>query len=211
MRKRIPTRKSCKSSAEAEKRCVLMVDFPSKTITLRYCLTKKTEKDMIKYVIQAKRNPANPEQTKYYPQMAPSTPITLAQVVKRIEKRSTVSSADVKAVLDALQYEVVEALADGNSIRLNDLGSFRLTITANGVDSAAEAKKQGARLIKQVNVKFTKSTAMRDALDVRNLDFAPQADIKNAIGGSESGGEGGNEGGGGSEGGGTGDDNSPMT
>ena len=103
---------------------------------------------MIKYVIQAKRNPANPEQTKYYPQMAPSTPITLAQVVKRIEKRSTVSSADVKAVLDALQYEVVEALADGNSIRLNDLGSFRLTITANGVDSAAEAKKQGARLIK---------------------------------------------------------------
>lgn len=166
---------------------------------------------MIKYVIQAKRNPASPEQTKYYPQMAPSTPITLAQVVKRIEKRSTVSSADVKAVLDALQYEVVEALADGNSIRLNDLGSFRLTITANGVDSAAEAKKQGARLIKQVNVKFTKSTAMRDALDVRNLDFAPQADIKNAIGGSESGGEGGNEGGGGSEGGGTGDDNSPMT
>ena len=166
---------------------------------------------MIKYVIQAKRNPANPEQTKYYPQMAPSTPITLAQVVKRIEKRSTVSSADVKAVLDALQYEVVEALADGNSIRLNDLGSFRLTITANGVDSAAEAKKQGARLIKQVNVKFTKSTAMRDALDVRNLDFAPQADIKNAIGGSESGGEGGNEGGDGSEGGGTGDDNSPRT
>ena len=110
---------------------------------------------MIKYVIQAKRNPANPEQTKYYPQMAPSTPITLAQVVKRIEKRSTVSSADVKAVLDALQYEVVEALADGNSIRLNDLGSFRLTITANGVDSAAEAKKQGARLIKQENGSIT--------------------------------------------------------
>ena len=56
---------------------------------------------------------------------------------------------------------------------------------------------------------------MRDALDVRNLDFAPQADIKNAIGGSESGGEGGgeggNDGGGGNEGGGTGDDNSPMT
>ena len=60
-------------------------------------------------------------------------------------------------------------------------------------------------------MKFTKSTAMRDALDVRNLDFAPQADIKNAIGGSEGGGEGGNEGGGGSEGGNTGDDNGSMT
>ena len=43
---------------------------------------------MIKYVIQAKRNPANPEQTKYYPQMAPSTPITLAQVVKRLTRQT---------------------------------------------------------------------------------------------------------------------------
>ena len=36
--------------------------------------------------------------------------MSLAQIVKRVEKRSTVSSADVKAVLDALQYEVMEAL-----------------------------------------------------------------------------------------------------
>ena len=162
-----------------------VADYPTKTLSLRHCLTLKNKNLMIKYVIQAKRNPANIKQTKYYPQMAPGTPVTLAQVVKRIEKRSTVSSADVKAVLDALQYEVIEALTDGNSIRLGDLGSFRLTIKADGAASAAEAKKQGARLIKQVNVQFTKSTAMRDALDVRNLDFAPQEDIKNATGGSE--------------------------
>ena len=53
--------------------------------------------------------------------------MSLAQIVKRVEKRSTVSSADVKAVLDALQYEVMEALENGNTVRLGDLGSFRLT------------------------------------------------------------------------------------
>lgn len=57
---------------------------------------------MIKYVIQAKKNPLKKNEVKYYLQMAPTTPMTLAQIVKRVEKRSTVSNADVKAVLDAL-------------------------------------------------------------------------------------------------------------
>ncbi|RRD71663.1 HU family DNA-binding protein [Tannerella forsythia] len=134
---------------------------------------------MIKYVIQEKKNPLNGE-VKYYPQIAPATPMTVDQIIKRVEKRSTVSSADVKAVLDALQYEVIDALESGNSVRLGDLGSFRLTIKADGMATAAEAKKQGAKLIKQVNVQFTKSTAMRDAFEVQRLDFAAQDDISNA-------------------------------
>ena len=62
--------------------------------------------------------------------MAPTTSVSLAQVIKRVEKRSTVSSADVKAMLDALQYEVIDALQNGNTVRLGDLGSFRLSIKA---------------------------------------------------------------------------------
>ena len=42
---------------------------------------------MIKYVIQAKKNPLKKNEVKYYPQMAPTTPMTLAQIVKRVEKR----------------------------------------------------------------------------------------------------------------------------
>lgn len=132
---------------------------------------------------------------KYYPQMAPTTPMTLAQIVKRVEKRPTVSSADVKAVLDAPQYEVIEALEAGNTVRLGDLGSFRLTLKADGVPTAAEAKKKGAQLIKQVNVQFTKSTTMRDTLDARLLDFAPQENIVNASDGTSGGGSGTNGGG----------------
>ena len=46
---------------------------------------------MIKYVIQAKKNPLKKNEVKYYPSMAPTTPMTLAQIVKRVEKRSAVS------------------------------------------------------------------------------------------------------------------------
>ena len=127
---------------------------------------------MIKYVIQGKRNPLDRSQMKYYAQMASTTPVTLEQIIKRIEKRSTVSSADVKAVLDALQYEVIDALESGNSVRLGDLGSFRLTLQSDGVASQEEAKKLGARLIRQVNVQFSKSTSMRDALVLDRLSFS---------------------------------------
>ena len=102
---------------------------------------------MIKYIIQAKKNPQKKdEKKKFYPQIAPSTPVTLPQIVKRIEKRSTVSSADVKAVLDALQTEVIDALESGNTVRLGDLGSFRLTIKSEGVATAARDVVKGGRL-----------------------------------------------------------------
>ncbi len=134
---------------------------------------------MIKYVIRAKKNPLKKDVVKYYPQMAPTSPLTLDQIIKRVEKRSTVSSADVKAVLDVLQYEVMEALVSGSTVRLGDLGYFRLTMQSEGAETAAEAKRKGAQLIKRVNVQFTKSTTMRDTLSVHLLDFGAQENITN--------------------------------
>ena len=135
---------------------------------------------MIKFVIRAKKNPLKRDQVKFYPQMAPGEPVMLRTIVGRIEKRSGVSSASVKAVLDALQYEILQTLADGNSVRLGDLASFRLTMHGEGVTTAKEAKEKGANLIKRVSVRFTKSSAMRMALDKRNLTFGAQDDIRNA-------------------------------
>ena len=135
---------------------------------------------MIKFIIRAKKNPLKRDQVKFYPQMAPGVPVMLRTIVGRIEKRSGVSSASVKAVLDALQYEILQTLADGNSVRLGDLGSFRLTMHGEGVTTAKEAKEKGANLIKRVNVRFTKSSTMRMALDKRNLIFSAQDDIRNA-------------------------------
>ena len=48
-------------------------------------ITKVETVSMIKYVIQAKKNPLKKNEIKYYPQMAPTTPMSLAQIVKRVE------------------------------------------------------------------------------------------------------------------------------
>ena len=126
---------------------------------------------MIKFIIKGKKNPQKKTETKYYAQIAPTTPLMLPQIVKLIEKRSTVSSSDIKAVLDALQFEIIHALQTGNSVRLGDLGSFHLTISSKGTTTEEEAKKVGANLIKKVSVQFVKSAEMGRAFSLDELSF----------------------------------------
>ena len=126
---------------------------------------------MIKFEIVGKKNPQKKTETKYYAQISESTPLTLADIVVLIEKRSTVSSPDIKAVLDALQFEIIQALKNGYSVRLGDLGSFHLTISSNGMATKEEAKKAGASLIKKVTVQFVKSAEMGRAFVLSALSF----------------------------------------
>lgn len=123
---------------------------------------------MINYIAQAKKNP----QTKtlsYYAQIAPVTPLKLDDIVRRIEKTCTVSSADLKAVLDALQHEIVESLRAGNSVRLGDLGSFRATLSSSGVEAPENVS---ASLIKSVRVRFTPGAKMNEIFgNLKALSF----------------------------------------
>lgn len=52
-----------------------------------------------------------------------------------IAARSTVSSADVKAVLDNLNFVIDFQLKSGRIVKLGELGSFRLSISSEGVEN----------------------------------------------------------------------------
>ena len=89
--------------------------------------------------------------------------------MRRIEKTCTVSSADIKAVLDALQHEIVESLRAGNSVRLGDLGSFRATLSSSGVEAPENVS---ASLIKSVRVRFTPGAKMNEIFgNLKALSF----------------------------------------
>ena len=104
----------------------------------------------------------------FYAQVADVKPVTLDKIVDLIEKRSTVSSADVKAVLDALQYEIKNALEDGKSVRLGDLGSFRPTIASRSAGSAEEFLPSN---IKAVRVQFTPSSKLKSDLAIDRVSI----------------------------------------
>lgn len=83
-------------------------------------------------------------------------------MAEQIEKQSTVSLPDIKGVLDALQEVVLEAMADGYSVRLGDLGSFRLTCNASNGADAPELVT--TKQVRKFSVRFTPSGAMQQKL-----------------------------------------------
>ena len=121
----------------------------------------------MEYVIRPKRVPAT-NKIRYYMQVAPVKPVELGDIAARIERTSTVSSADIKAVLDALQYEVREQIKAGHSVRLGDLGSFRPTIACKGMDKAEDLT---FRNIKRVRVQFTPSATLEKELSPAFASF----------------------------------------
>lgn len=115
----------------------------------------------------SRKNPID-NTVKYYMTSANAGYITLDEVAKQIEKISTVSSADIKAVLDSLQHVVIESLKSCLSVRLGDLGSFRATLTSKGVKAQEDAD---VSLIKGIHVSFTKSSTMSKELTAANVSF----------------------------------------
>lgn len=109
---------------------------------------------------------------KHYPQIAPTTPMNRESAIEQIEKICAMTSSDVKAVLDALQYVIEQACKNGIAVRLGDLGSFRPTLSTEGSDTALEVTSDK---IKRVRVRYPPSGALVRKLDVKNCQFGLQA------------------------------------
>ena len=81
---------------------------------------------------------------KWYPQLVlVGKPVTTEQIAKRLAAESTVSPADVRAVLTALGGVMGDYMAQGRSVKLDGIGSFYFTTAAkNGVESREKVSAQ---------------------------------------------------------------------
>ena len=123
---------------------------------------------MINYIVARKKNMTDGS-IKYYAKVAPVSPVYVNDIAARISKTCTVTEHDVKAVLSALQEQVIYSLSDGHSVRLGDLGSFRPTIACKGMDKAEDLT---VRNIKKVRVKFTPSATLEKELSPAFVSFS---------------------------------------
>ena len=129
---------------------------------------------MIHYKVQEKKSPRTGT-SKYYVQIAPTVPVTRSAIISQIEKITSLSSSDVKACLDALEYCITEAMKEGKSVRLGDLGSFRPTLSSFGT---TERNKANSTLIRFARVRFTMSGQMGLDLQPERLEFALHKNVK---------------------------------
>ena len=122
---------------------------------------------MIQFYAARKKNMTDGS-VKYYPHVANTQPVSRAEIIRAVEKVTSLSASDVKSCLDALEYQIIEHLRQGHSVRLGDLGSFRPTLNAYTYDNRDEVNAAG---IKRVRVRFTPSGEMVRQLAVQNVGF----------------------------------------
>lgn len=93
--------------------------------------------------------------------------ISLKKFAKLISMQTTVSYADVTAVLVSMQENMVIELQRGNQIDFGELGKFRLQLTCEGAATAAEFKSDIN--IKGVNIQFIPGSDLANIFVVWSL------------------------------------------
>ena len=119
---------------------------------------------MIKYLLISRKNPITKEYA-YHASAIPVTPVKIDEIAENISATCTVNSADVKAVLDALQAQVIKCLRNGQSVRLGDLGSFHARLASAGTATEEDFSMEN---IRGIRVRFTPSSKMRWELSTEN-------------------------------------------
>jgi predicted histone-like DNA-binding protein len=85
---------------------------------------------------------------------------------KEIAQRSTVSPTDTQAVLVALTEVLVEHLSEGQIVKLDDFGTFQVSIGSEGADMEA---KFNASMIKNQKIVFRPGIELKAMFN--NLKF----------------------------------------
>ncbi|PIQ08934.1 MAG: DNA-binding protein [Ignavibacteriales bacterium CG18_big_fil_WC_8_21_14_2_50_31_20] len=98
---------------------------------------------------------------KFYASPNMSGEMTLIGLTKAIEKISTVSGADIRAVLYSLIDVMKDQLSEGQIIRLGELGSLRVSFSSDGKVTAQEVN---ATCIKNPKVVFTPGKQLKEML-----------------------------------------------
>lgn len=74
----------------------------------------------------------------WFPKITGSSQKSLKDISKLLEKRSTLSSIDILGVLHGLSDLIPELLCEGNTIKIDGLGTFRLHAKVTTCNSEEE-------------------------------------------------------------------------
>ena len=123
---------------------------------------------MINYKLISKTNPRDlSAEKKMYAVKQGQGELTMRDLAKRISRESTVSIIDTSAVLEAFLQVVPDELLGGKIIKMGDFGTFRTTLSSEGVISETDFT---STKIKKLNVRFRPATVFKDFISVAKFN-----------------------------------------
>ena len=107
---------------------------------------------------------------KYYAQAQARGDVNIREMASRIQGTCTVTKADVYAVLVALEDVIVEALQNGEIVRLGELGTFQVGLSGKG---AVTSEDYDTSLIRKARINFRPGLTLAGMLS--SLSFSKVA------------------------------------
>lgn len=104
---------------------------------------------------------------KWYANVVNDGELNVDDLVKQIEKFSSLSEADIRGVIIALENVVQTALSESKIVRLEKLGTLYPTLSSNGVDTEKEFT---ANQIKSVGVNYRAGNRIIDAMKAAGFE-----------------------------------------
>jgi predicted histone-like DNA-binding protein len=117
---------------------------------------------MIHYNVIERRNPSDPTQpNKYYGIVKSLDVYQMHQFASRISDESTLSEADINAAITAFLKTIPKVISEGFIVDLGEFGTFRASISTEGVDAADEFNNTK---IKKCRIIYHPGELMRDSI-----------------------------------------------
>ena len=117
----------------------------------------------------AKVNPRDlAADNKYYAQVVTTEKTDLKRLAYLVSNQSTVRQGDCYAVITSLLHNIIDELKSGHIVKLDQLGSFQLTVSSEGVETLEEVNQF---LVKDVRLRFRPDKEIKKSLNIKTVDF----------------------------------------
>jgi putative DNA-binding protein len=140
----------------------------------------------VQYSVVKRKNPLKPDEApKYYAQIQSNGEEDFNSLTRAVADRCTITGSDAKATLDAFKTIMIQRLKTGQIVRLDDFGSFRISVSSEGVE---EEKKFNASKITKARIIFVPCKELKEMC--KSASFAKVSVIAPGEGGGGNEGEG---------------------
>ena len=117
----------------------------------------------VKYKVMATTKPGQGKEGEkiYFPKLTRSSQVNLRDIANMLSEISTASPGDVYLIITGLVDLIPTLLGKGNTIKLDDLGTFRLHAR---VDTEPSPEKVTSRNIKELRLSFRHDNRIKKKL-----------------------------------------------
>lgn len=107
----------------------------------------------------------------WFPKLTGASQVDLRQIAQLLQKRSTASESDVYLIVKGLVGLIPELLAEGHTVKLDELGTFRLHAKVDACDSPEAVS---AKNIREVRLSFRPDSLIKQELQAAEIRKADE-------------------------------------